>query len=86
MSLLTEKGTGQGSKVFNITVRAWIVLFTVLTGCLNSTAITLVSLYAAWHDKVIPVTSIEPTLTNIVCVVIGYYFGDKSSQSKPPQQ
>lgn len=87
MSLLTERGTGFGSNLGNVTVRAWIVLFVVITGCLNATLITLVQLYCAFSGLPIPDVQLERVLENVIFVVIGWYFNKQDAgKIQPPKQ
>lgn len=80
MSLLTETGTGRGSHIGNVTVRAWIVLMVVATGCVNTTMITVLQIYAELQDKTVHV-QIEPVLSNVIFAVVGWYFAKTTSQS-----
>lgn len=85
MSLLTERGTGFGSRLGNVTVRAWIVLFVVLTGCVNATLITAVQLYCAFKALPIPDVQLERVLENVIFVVIGWYFNKQDASKLQPK-
>lgn len=74
MALITEKGTGDGSKINNVTIRAWIVLFVTVVSCLSSFLIIALSCWAAIKGKTVNVV-FEPVLANVLCLVIGWYFG-----------
>ena len=79
MALITETGTGEGSKVNNVTIRAWIVLFVTSVSCLSSLLITGLNCWAAIYGKTVNVV-FEPILANVLFMVIGWYFG---SSKKP---
>ena len=78
MSLLTEKGTGHGSRFGNVTIRAWLVLLVVLTACVQSTILLLAQIYCAVMELPVPVSEINRMIENIAMVMLGWYFNKPS--------
>lgn len=79
--MITEIGTGEGSKINNVTIRAWIVLSVTAVSCLSSILITGLNCWAAMTGKTVNVV-FEPILANVLFMVIGWYFG--STKQLPP--
>ena len=79
MALITETGTGEGSKVNNVTIRAWIVLLVTVVSCISSMLIISLNCWAALKGQTVNVV-FEPVLASVLCLVIGWYFGSSNKK------
>lgn len=83
-SFLTETGTGHGSRLGHITVRAWIILIVVLVACFNSTILVGLQVYCVVQGIEVPPLQMDRVLENMVFALIGFYF--PRQQPPLPQQ
>lgn len=85
MALISEKGTGEGSHLGNVTVRSWITLALVGTFCLCALVDVSIQAFQVLMGDGAKL-QIDSGLANLVGVAVGYYLGNKPTPKTDDKQ